>query len=86
MGLQVLPLKAAILLRGTLVPAALAAAGYRPDLDPATMSEAARQGLTVSFALIPGIFLAVGALLLIFGFRLTKDKVLHYQAEIDARK
>lgn len=85
MGLQTLPLKAAVLLRGTLVPAALAAAGYRPDLDPATMSEAARQGLTVSFALIPGIFLAVGALLLIFGFRLTKDKVVKYQAEIDSR-
>lgn len=86
MGLQVLPLKAAVLLRGTLVPAALAAAGYSPDLDPATMSEAARQGLTVSFALIPGIFLAVGAVLLIFGFRLTKDKVLKYQAEINARQ
>jgi GPH family glycoside/pentoside/hexuronide:cation symporter len=85
MGLQTLPLKAAILLRGILVPAALAAAGYRPDLDPATMSEAARQGLTVSFALIPGIFLIVGALLLIFGFRLTKEKVLKYQAEIDSR-
>ena len=85
MGLQTLPLKAAILLRGILVPAALAAAGYRPDLDPATISEAARQGLTVSFALIPGIFLIVGALLLIFGFRLTKEKVLKYQAEIDSR-
>lgn len=86
MGLQVLPLKIAVLLRGSLVPAALAAAGYRHDLDPATMSEAARQGLTVSFALIPGIFLAVGALLLIFGFRLTREKVLRYQAEIDSRK
>jgi len=86
MGLQVLPLKVAVLLRGTLVPVALAAAGYSPDLDPATMSEAARQGLTVSFALIPGIFLAVGAVLLIFGFRLTREKVLRYQAEIDSRK
>jgi len=86
MGLQNLPLKVAILLRGILVPAALAAAGYSPNLDPATMSEAARQGLTVSFALIPGIFLAAGALLLIFGFRLTKEKVLKYQAEIDSRK
>jgi GPH family glycoside/pentoside/hexuronide:cation symporter len=54
-------------------------------MDPAGMSEAARQGMTIAFGLIPGIFCAAGALLLIFGFKLTKDKVLQYQAEISNR-
>ncbi len=86
MGLQNIPLKVAIFLRGTIIPAALAAVGFKATMDPKTMSAAARQGMTVSFALIPGLFLAVGALLLIFGFRLTKEKVMKYQAEIDARR
>jgi GPH family glycoside/pentoside/hexuronide:cation symporter len=86
MGLQNLPLKIAILLRGIIIPVVLASVGYDAKADPATLTEATRQGLTVPFALIPAIFLAVGALLLIFGFRLTREKVVKYQAEIDARK
>ena len=35
---------------------------------------------------IPAIALVVAAVLLMFGFRLTKDKVEKYQAEIAARK
>ncbi len=86
MGLQNVPLKAAILLRGTIIPAALGAAGFKPTMTYATMTVAQRQGMTLSFALIPGIFLVAGAILLIFGFNLTKEKVVMYQAEIDARK
>jgi GPH family glycoside/pentoside/hexuronide:cation symporter len=41
--------------------------------------------MTLAFALIPGILCVAGALLLIFGYRLTKEKVAQYQAEIDAR-
>ena len=85
MGLQTLPLKLAIVLKGLILPAALAAVGFSAKMDPATMTEAARQGLTAPFALIPGIFCIVGALLLIFGFKLTKEKVAAYQAEIDKR-
>ncbi len=85
MGLQTLPLKLAIFLKGLILPAVLAAVSFAPTMDPKTMSEAARQGLTTPFTLIPGIFCVVGALLLIFGYKLTKAKVLEYQAEIDKR-
>lgn len=85
MGLQNLPIKIGVFLRGIIIPAALAAIGFSKDMDPKTMSEAARQGMTIAFGLIPGIFCAVGALLLIFGFKLTKEKVLMYQAEINSR-
>lgn len=86
MGLQNVPLKIAIFLRGTIIPIALGSVGFKPTMTYATMTVAQRQGMTVSFALIPGIFLAVGCVLLVVGFNLTKDKVLKYQAEIDARK
>ena len=41
--------------------------------------------MTISFALVPAIFCLAGLLLLVFGLRSQKEKVLQYQAEIDAR-
>ena len=41
--------------------------------------------MTIAFALVPAIFRSVGALLLIFGFKIIKEKAEKYQAEIDAR-
>ena len=82
MGLQNLPLKVAVFLRGTILAAALAAVGWQKAV---VLEGAARQGMTVAFALVPAIFCAVGAVLLVCGFRITKDKVVQYQKEIDAR-
>ena len=82
MGLQNLPLKVAVFLRGTIIAAALASVHWEAGI---TLEGAARQGMTVAFALVPAIFCAVGAVLLICGFRITKDKVVQYQKEIDAR-
>lgn len=49
-------------------------------------TERVRQNImTIAFALVPAIFRSAGALLLIFGFKITKEKVEKYQAEIDAR-
>ena len=49
-------------------------------------SERVRKNImTIAFALVPAIFRAVGALLLIFGFKITKEKAEKYQAENDAR-
>ena len=82
MGLQNLPVKVAIFLRGTILTLALNAVGWQKDV---VLEGAARQGMTVAFALVPAIFCAVGAVLLIFGFRITKDVVDKVQKEIDAR-
>lgn len=82
MGLQNLPLKIAVFLRGAILSACLVAVGWKSG---AVLEGAARQGMTISFALVPAIFCAAGALLLIFGYRLTKAKVLKYQAAIDSR-
>ena len=82
MGLQNLPLKIAIFLRGVIVNACLISAGW---VSGVVFEGAARQGMMLSLALIPGVLCIVGGILM-FCFRLTKDKVLKYQAEIDARK
>ena len=46
---------------------------------------AARQGMTVALGLIPAILCAVGALLLIFGYKLTRETIAKCQSEIDAK-
>ena len=82
MGLQNLPLKIAVFLRGTILSACLVAVGWKSGV---VLEGTARQGMTISFALVPAIFCLAGLLLLVFGFKITKEKVLQYQAEIDAR-
>ena len=82
MGLQNLPLKVAVFLRGTILTACLTAIGWQKGV---ALEGTARQGITVAFALVPAIFCGVGALLLIFCYKLTREKVAEYQAQIDAR-
>ena len=87
MGLQTVPLKVAVIIRSVVVNAVLIAVGYNAaTYDFATASESVKQSLTIPFTLIPAIAVAVGGLLLLVGFRLTKEKVAEYQAEIDARE
>ena len=90
MGLQNVPLKIAIFLRGVIIGAVLTSISYDTVVKPAlaageTLSAHVRQALTIPFGLVPAIFCAVGTLLLLFGFRITRDKVEQYQKEIDAR-
>lgn len=82
MGLQNLPLKVGVMLRGPILSACLVAAGWTAGV---VLEGVARQSMTLAFCLVPGLFCAIGALLLIVGYKLTKKKVAQYQAEIDAR-
>ncbi len=83
MGLQNLPLKVGVFLRGVILGACLVAVGWQSGV---VLEGTARQGMTIAFAVVPATFCLVGMLLLIFGFKITKDKVVQYQKEIDARK
>ena len=84
-GLQNVPLKIGVLLRGIIIGAVLGAAGFTADIDPLSASTALQSGICSGFMIIPAILLLVAAALLLFGFRITKEKVEQYQAEIDAR-
>lgn len=85
-GLQNVPLKVGVMTRGIIITGCLAMANFSKDIAPAAASVGLQKGICVAFMVIPAIALVVAALLLIFGFRLTKDKVERYQAEIASRK
>ena len=85
MGLMNLPVKVAVFLRGLIITGALAAIGYSAKLTPAQFTPQLKQGLAMTFGLIPGISLLVSGLIILLAFKLTKAKVAQYQAEIDNR-
>ena len=82
MGLQNLPLKVGVFLRGTIVAACLASVGWHSGI---VLEGAARRSMTVALGLIPAILCALGAVLLIFGYKLTREKIAQCQAEIDQK-
>lgn len=82
MGLQNLPLKIAIFLRGVIVNACLVAVGW---VSGVVLEGTARQGMLLPLALVPGILCIIGGILMLI-YRLTKEKVMQYKAEIEARK
>ena len=83
MGLQNLPLKVGVFMRGTIVAACLAAVGWQKGI---ALEGTARQGMTVALGLVPAALCAIGAVLLVFGYKLTREKIAECQAAIDANK
>ena len=86
-GLQNVPLKLGVLARGIVVPACLAVANFDADkVDMANIPLDLQKAICLAFMIVPAVALVVAGLLLLFGFRLTKEKVVQYQDEIAARK
>jgi len=86
MGLTNIPLKVGSMLKASILAACLAAAGFDANIPVEQASVAVKEGICTSFMVVPAALLIVGALLLIFGFRLPKEKVIQMQKEIDERK
>ena len=84
-GLQNVPLKVSIMTRGIIISACLTMGNFSPDIDPASASEGLKNAISIGFMVIPAIALIVAVAALIFGFKLTKDKVDQYAAEIASR-
>lgn len=82
MGLQNLPLKVGVFMRGVILSSCLVAVGWQSGV---VLEGSARQGMTIAFAVVPAILCVIGMVLLIFGFKITREKVAQYQAEIDAK-
>lgn len=82
MGLQNLPLKIGVFLRGVILSTCLVAVGWQSGV---VLEGVARQGMTIAFAVVPATLCLIGMILLIVGFKITKDKVAQYQSEIDRR-
>jgi glycoside/pentoside/hexuronide:cation symporter, GPH family len=86
MGLMNLSLKTAVVSRGIVIPIVLAAAGFIAGADPATATLELKTAVINVFLFIPGIFALVGAVIMTLCYRLTRQRVDAYQAEIDERK
>ncbi len=71
--------------RGIIISACLALAAFDPSIDPAAATEGLKKGICMAFMIIPACALIIAAVLLLVGFRITKDKVEQYQAEIAQR-
>ncbi|MGI6217353.1 MAG: MFS transporter [Coriobacteriales bacterium] len=84
-GLQLLPLKVGFIARSIIVPAILGAAGFVAGMEASATTPALQEGILNGFMIMPACLLIISGLLLLFGFRLTNDKLKQYQAEIDAR-
>ena len=82
-----MPLKLGVLARGIVITACLAVANFKADaVDMANVPVELQKAVCLAFMIVPAIALVIAGLLLLFGFRLTKEKVVQYQSEIAARK
>ena len=86
-GLQNVPLKLGVTARGIVVPTCLALASFNAaTVDLNNVPVELEHAICLAFMIVPAIALVVAGLLLLFGFRLTKEQVVRYQDEIAARK
>ena len=71
--------------RGIIISACLAMGNFSPDIDPAVASEKLKRAISLGFMIIPAAALIIAVVALVFGFKLTKDKVDQYAQEIASR-
>ena len=85
-GLQNVPLKVGVMLRGISISACLAIAHFTPGMDASQATVELHKGICLGFMIIPACALLLSAVILLFGFKITREKVEQYRAEIDARR
>lgn len=86
MGLQNIPLKTASTLKSALLAGCLAIGGFSAAVAVEDASVAMKESICLALMVIPAVLLIVGALVLLFGFRLSKSRVEKMQQEIEERK
>ena len=86
MGLANIPIKLASLLKSVVLPAALALSGFSAAVAVEDTTEVMRKGIANTMLTMPAAMLLVGAIVLIFLYRLPKSKVEQMQKEIDEKK
>lgn len=84
-GLQNVPLKVSIMTRGIIISACLSLGNYTSGLTAADVTVELKNAICLGFMIIPAVILVIAVLALLFGFKLTRDKVNQYAAEIAAR-
>ena len=86
MGLGNIPLKVGVVGRALLINAALALGGFTAGLEVADSTPAIERGIAMGFTVFPAVAVAIGLVIMVFGYRLTKERVNECSAEIARRK
>ena len=86
MGLGNVPLKAGVVCRALLINAALALGGFTSGLAVADVTPAIQRGIAMGFTVFPAVAVAIGLVIMLFFYRLTKERVNECSAEIARRK
>ncbi|MDR1175886.1 MAG: MFS transporter [Treponema sp.] len=82
LGLGNINTKLAVFLSGLVLSSTLIAIKFVPDVEQSTEGISA---LNSAFCLIPVVFYLIHALVMIFGYRLTDEKIANMKAEIAAK-
>lgn len=85
MGLSIVPLNIASMIKGIAVSAALALAGFSASVAAEETTRAMQAGIASALLVFPAVILFLGAIVLIFFYPLSKDKVEAMQKEINER-
>jgi GPH family glycoside/pentoside/hexuronide:cation symporter len=85
MGLGNLPLKVAIIGRPIIINTSLMIVGFNAAIAPADATLELKRSIAGALTLIPACIVVVGIFLFLFGYRLSREKVLQYQNEINER-
>lgn len=85
MGLSIIPLNIASMLKGIILPAALALGGFSAAIAAEDASESMRAGIANALLVVPAVLLFLGALIVVFLYRLSKEEVTRMQHELDER-
>ncbi len=86
MGIQNLPLKIGVMGRSIIISLALGGSGFVGGMSQSQVTPKILNAITNALMTIPAIALILGAILILVGFRITKEKVIQYQKEIDERE
>jgi GPH family glycoside/pentoside/hexuronide:cation symporter len=89
MGLSNVPIKIGIIGRALVVNISLMLVGFNAAAiteNPELVTVEMQKGITAAFALIPAAITIIGIPLLFFGYRLTREKIVQYGEDIEARK
>ena len=85
MGLTNVPIKIASMLKSVVLPAALALSGFSAAVEVENTTDTMRVGIANTLLVLPAAMLILGAIVLVFLYRLPKSRVEEMQKEIDER-
>lgn len=73
MGLLTVPIKVGIVMRGILISACLAVAGFSAEMEHSAATEELQRGVSIGFMVLPAFVILAGAVILAFGYRLKQE-------------